>query len=100
MFSPFDFSRYSSLNFFTPDTKKFRCLDLAFQALKEGRSMPCYMNAANEALVNRFLLKEIQWKDISSKLETLMLQHASSDDSDLDSLLLVDKEAREQAGKI
>src|SRR6185437_4739991 len=66
---PFDFYKYSALQFFAPDLQKFRCLELAYQSLTRGGSAPCYLNAANEVLVERFLSKEISWKEIASKLE-------------------------------
>ena len=36
------------LDFFEPDMRKFRCLQLAFDAIKRGGNMPCILNAANE----------------------------------------------------
>ncbi len=93
---PFEFAKHSSLEFFTPDRSKFRCLDLAFKALEQGGSAPCYLNAANEVLVERFCQKEIGWHEIGSKLESLLLRH-SVQPSDLDSLLKVDAAAREEA---
>ncbi len=46
-----------SLEFFEPDLKKFRCLALAFEAIKQGGNMPCIVNAANE-IVNRAFLED------------------------------------------
>ena len=45
------------LEFFEPDTKKFRCLALAFEAIKQGGNMPCIVNAANE-IVNEGFRKD------------------------------------------
>ena len=45
------------LEFFEPDLKKFRCLALAFEAIKKGGNMPCIVNAANE-IVNRAFLED------------------------------------------
>lgn len=42
------------LEFFEPDTKKFRCLALAFEAIKQGGNMPCIVNAANEIVNEGF----------------------------------------------
>jgi 1-deoxy-D-xylulose-5-phosphate reductoisomerase len=68
---PFAFAKHGSLQFFPPDIQKFQCLDLAFKALAQGGSAPCYLNAANEVLVGRFCRKEIGWHEIGIKLESL-----------------------------
>ena len=93
----FDFSKFSKFDFMPPDTDKFPCLDLAFAALRKGGSMPCYLNAANEILVERFLNKEISWVDIGEKLEKLMGNHSTTREITLDLLFSVDSLAREDA---
>lgn len=75
MLEPFDFVKQGKLEFFKPDLTKFRCLGLAYEAIREGGSMPCFMNAANEMLVQRFLKREIAWKDIGVQLERMMDSH-------------------------
>ena len=58
------------LEFFEPDLEKFRCLALAFEAIKQGGNMPCIVNASNE-IVNRAFLEErcgfLQTGDIIAK---------------------------------
>jgi 1-deoxy-D-xylulose-5-phosphate reductoisomerase len=97
--SPFDFVKNGSWQFSPPDLKKFRCLYLAYEALKVGKSMPCYMNGVNEVLVKRFLNNEISWIDISLKLEKLMSSHKLENVLDLDTILEVDKMAKMDALK-
>lgn len=58
-FPRFDISRYPSLTFEQPDTKTFRNLALAFEALNRGGNMPCVLNAANEVAVRCFLEQKI-----------------------------------------
>lgn len=94
---PFDFRRYPSLEFIVPEQRKFVCLELAFEALRQGGSMPCYLNAANEVLVQRFLNKKISWLDISRKLEKLCLSHKVEKQMDLEKVFAIDASAREQA---
>ncbi len=96
---PYDFIRNNRLDFLQPDRSTFRCLDLAYAALKEGGTLPCFMNAVNEVLVSKFLNREIGWMDISEKLETLMASHQNSYNLDLSTILAVDQMAREQAGE-
>ena len=86
--------------FFKPDFEKFKCLYLAYEALKTGKSMPCYLNAANEVLVERFLRGKISWMEISKKLEKLISSHRAENMLDLEAILEIDKKARMEAEKI
>lgn len=94
---PFDFLKNSTLQFSLPDLDRFRCLKLAYEAVRSGGSSPCYMNAANEILVHRFLNKEIAWKDIANNLEKLMQRHSAKPICSLQDILAVDQMAREEA---
>lgn len=93
----FDFTKYSKLEFFNPDWEKFPCLGLAFEAAKKGGTLPCFMNAANEVLVHRFLEGEIDWIEIGKKLETLMGAHKAQPQENLSVLFEVDAMARSLA---
>ena len=97
---PFDFTRNNTLTFFPPDLDRFRCLKLAYQALKEGDTCPGYMNAANEVLVGRYLRKEIGWMEISHKLQSLMDKHHKKKIESIDDVFAADRLAREQAAHI
>lgn len=99
MLQPFDFVKHAKLEFFEPDFSKFRCLALAYEAIRRGGSLPCYMNAANEVLVERFLAGEIGWNEIGIELERLMAQHDVQAIDTLDGILAVDAQAREEAKK-
>lgn len=94
---PFDFIQHQRLEFTLPDLAKFRCLSHAYQSIKTGRSMPGYLNAANEVLVMRFLVKEIRWLDIGNKLEELMSRHTLQDVNSLEAIVNVDECARREA---
>ena len=59
--APLDFTKQMALEFSPPDYAKFPCLSLAYESLKKGGTLPCFMNAANEVLVERFLNQEISW---------------------------------------
>lgn len=97
---PFDFWKNGTLNFYPPDLDKFRCLRLAFDAIKTGGSLTCYMNAANEVLVQSFLAKKISWSAIAIKLEALMTAHKKVEINSLDDILAIDQEARREASLI
>lgn len=97
---PYDFAKNSTLTFFQPDKARFRCFDLACQAMKEGRSYPCFLNAANEILVDRFLKKKISWLEIGEKLEKLISSHDPQNLLTLGAILEVDAIAREKASTV
>jgi 1-deoxy-D-xylulose-5-phosphate reductoisomerase len=91
----YDFLKYPQLQFFPVDRKKFPCVDLAYEAIRRGGSLPCYMNAANEVLVEAFLAREIAWKNIAKTLEALMGRHKVVAIDSFDTILAVDAQARE-----
>ncbi|MEM8727883.1 MAG: 1-deoxy-D-xylulose-5-phosphate reductoisomerase [Chlamydiota bacterium] len=93
----FDFEKYSKLEFSSPNSEKFPCLALAYEAAKRGGTLPCFMNAANEVLVDRFLKGEIGWIEIGKRLETLMGTHRVLPQESFETLLEVDQEARRMA---
>ncbi|PIS01013.1 MAG: 1-deoxy-D-xylulose-5-phosphate reductoisomerase [Chlamydiae bacterium CG10_big_fil_rev_8_21_14_0_10_35_9] len=95
-----DFSKHSELTFEPVDFDKFPCLFLALDAVKKGMSYPCYLNAANEILVERFLDGEISWIDIADKLKKLIASHTPQNMLTLESILSVDLEAKKEASKI
>lgn len=97
---PFDFSDMSRLDFFNPDTERFPCLDLAFHSLREGGSLPCYLNAANEMLVNRLLKNELTWWEMTQKLTQLMQKHSKESLASLESILEMDAKGRQEAQQI
>lgn len=94
---PYDFLKNGVLTFYPPDTKRFPCLQLCLEALRSGKSYPCFLNAANEVLVDRFLKKEISWLSIGLKLEKLISFHQAQNMLSLDAILSVDESARELA---
>jgi 1-deoxy-D-xylulose-5-phosphate reductoisomerase len=95
----FDFVKNPTLQFFVPDTSKFRCLALAYEAIRQGGSLPCYMNAANEVLVESFLKGELSWEGIGRQLEKLMSQHKIERIDSLETILAIDSLAREEAAR-
>ena len=60
-----DFATLGSLSFEAPDTSRFPCLALAFEALRRGGNAPCALNAANEVAVAAYLKDLISFYDIA-----------------------------------
>lgn len=73
-FPRFDISRYPSLTFEQPDTKTFRNLALAFEAIDRGGNMPCVLNAANEVAVHSFLEEKIGFLEMPEVVEQCLIK--------------------------
>lgn len=58
------FPTLGKLTFFEPDFDKFKCLKLAFDAMEQGGTSPCILNAANEIAVEKFLSNQISFNQI------------------------------------
>lgn len=71
-FPRFNFAQYPSLTFEQPDTKTFRNLALAFEALEKGGNLPCIINAANEVAVDAFLHDKIRFVKMPEVIELCM----------------------------
>lgn len=71
-FGRLDFFSCGNLTFERPDTKKFRNLAFAFEAMRIGGNMPCILNAANEVVVNAFLHERIGFIEMSNIIEQAM----------------------------
>jgi 1-deoxy-D-xylulose-5-phosphate reductoisomerase len=97
---PFDFIKNPEWRFFLPDIQRFRCLKLAYESARQGKSYPCYMNGVNEVLVHRFLNREIKWRQIGEILEDLLAKHKPLPIRSLEDVLAVDQLAREEANNM
>lgn len=91
------FTTGSTLHFEKPRRDVFRCLDLAYLALKEGGSYSAALNGANEELVALFLNGEIRFLDIQRTLEKIMDEHKRTVPETVDEILAIDREARVRA---
>jgi len=85
------------LTFHKPDTKNFPCLQLAYDALREGGTMPAVLNAVNEVAVNAFLEKRINFGRIPVIIKRVMNSHTTGKAVELGAVIEVDKWAREKA---
>lgn len=87
-----DFSKLTDITFEKPDLDTFRGLSLAYQAGREGGSMPTVFNAANEKAVAMFLNREIGYPDIPRIIEEAMTDHRKIADPSLEEILAVEAE--------
>lgn len=95
-----DLFKMQSLTFEEPDTNRFPCLRLAYEALNQGGNMPCIVNAANEIVNRAFIDDRIPYTRIAEVIEETMQKVSFSTDSSLDTYLATDKEARAFAASI
>lgn len=91
----FSFLDHPTLTFHQPDTQTFRCLALAYEAIRKGGNMPCVMNAANEVAVQRFIDGEIGFLDIADHVEAAMQRAHFIQKPSLEDLFNTDKETRQ-----
>lgn len=91
-----DFAVLSKLTFEKPDMETFYGLRLAFEAGKEGGSLPTVFNAANELAVSKFLERKIKYLEIPEIIEHCMQAHKTIADPSVDEILQTEQEVYEQ----
>ena len=96
-FDRLDFSQLTELTFEQPDTKRFRCLALAYEALHQGGNMACILNAANEVVVSAFLHDRISFLRMSEVIEQTMQKVAFVHTPTYEDYVATDAEARRVA---
>ena len=90
----FSFLDHPQLTFHKPDTRTFRCLQLAYNAIRQGGNMPCIMNAANEVAVQRFIDGKIGFLQIADCVADAMAKGTYVKDPSFEDLIETDKEIR------
>ena len=96
-FERLDFSKCTNLTFEQPDTKRFRNLALAYEALRQAGNMPCIVNAANEMVVAAFLRDEISFLGMSEVIEQTMRKVGHIRIPTYEDYVATDAEARRKA---
>lgn len=86
----------AQLTFLKPDTDKFRCLSLAYQALTLGKAAPTVLNASNEVVVDAFLKRQLCFSQIPSIIERVLETFYDLSAISLDDILFADGRARAQ----
>lgn len=91
-----DFLKLKTLSFYEPDLLTFRCLRLAYEALKIGGTMPCVLNSANEVAVDLFLKEKIKFSEIPKLIEKAMEKHNVISDYTIEQIQEIDKSLRKE----
>jgi len=97
---PLELHKLAKLEFYEPDREKFKCLDLAYRAIRRGGTAPAALNAANEVAVEAFLHDGVAFHEISEIIEAVLNSHPQHEASSLDSILKADAWAREEACRL
>ena len=88
-----DFFALKSISFEERDIKTFRGLQLAYDAIAAGGSMPTVFNAANEKAVGLFLDKKIRFLAIYDLIQGAMEQHKVIANPTVDEILEAEAQA-------
>jgi 1-deoxy-D-xylulose-5-phosphate reductoisomerase len=99
-FPRYDFRKPNTLTFDEPDTKTFRNLALAIEALHKGGNLPCILNAANEIAVYAFLRNRIGFLDMTEVVEQTMQKMPFIQNPTLEEYFESDGEARSFAASL
>ena len=95
-----DLFKTQDLQFFKPDYQKFKCLQLAFDAIRRGGNMSCIVNAANEIVNAGFRKGECGFLQMADIIEETMAKATFDSNPDLDVYLQTDAEARRIATEL
>ena len=96
-FDRLNFFSLKNLTFEEADTKRFPCLQFAYEALRKGGNMPCIVNAANEIVNRAFIDDRISFTRMAEIINATMEHVAFSRESELETYLQTDEEARRYA---
>ena len=92
--------KVKELTFEEPDIEKYRALSLAYEALEKGGTMPCVLNAANEAAVEAFLDEKISFSGITSVVSGTMALHEVKKGVEIEEIIKASEWARSRAEDI
>ena len=99
-FDRLDWYSMHDLTFERPDTERFRCLALAYEALARGGNMPCIVNAANEIVNRAFLEERCRFLEMPDIIEHTMQRASFIKIPSYEDYLATDAEAREIAASL
>ncbi len=91
---PLNLATCGTLEFYEPDTDRFPCIALAYEALRASGTMPAVLNAANEIAVAAFLDNRIKFGQIAALIRAACAAHTPQPVNDLETVLAADSWAR------
>ncbi|HSG23278.1 MAG TPA: 1-deoxy-D-xylulose-5-phosphate reductoisomerase [Azonexus sp.] len=97
---PLDLFKIARLEFFEPDFERFRCLQLAYDVLREGGTASAILNAANEIAVAAFLDGSLPFLGIARLNEAALTALPARAEGSMEDVLAADAEARRVASQM
>jgi 1-deoxy-D-xylulose-5-phosphate reductoisomerase len=97
---PLELTTIGSLTFEPPDLKRFRCLALAYEAVRQGGTAPAVLNAANEVAVEAFLDGRLPFGRIPLVVEETLQAHSPVFNPSAEGVSEADRWARQEARQI
>src|ERR1041384_1027355 len=97
---PLGLDKLARLEFLEPDLERFPCLRLAYEAMREGGTMPAALSAANEIAVAAFLDRRMKFMEIPAVIEATMEAHDTQPCSSIEAVLEADRWARSYAEQL
>lgn len=97
---PLSLTDYGTLTFAEPDSKTFKCLGAAIEAISRGGAYPCLVNSANEEAVRAFLNDEIQFVQIGEIVSSVLEKFPYTEIRCYEDVTVADKAAREYVRSI
>lgn len=94
-----DLFKVSELKFEKPDLNKFKCLQLAYNAIERGHCYQVILNAADEILVDAFINKKIKYTQIPLGIEKILNIYEKIELNSINEILEFDKEVKEKTIK-
>ena len=99
-FDRLDWFTMHDLTFERPDTERFRCLALAYEALARGGNAPCIVNAANEIVNRAFLEGRCRFLQMADIIEQALDRATFIKTPSYEDYLATDAEARRLAASL
>ena len=93
-FPRLDWWQMQELTFEKPDEEKFRCLHMAYEAIRQGGNAPCILNAANEVVNLAFRQERCSFLDMADIIEHCLTHVPQQESPSLDDYLAIDAETR------
>jgi 1-deoxy-D-xylulose-5-phosphate reductoisomerase len=95
-----DWAQPKIWHFYPPDMQKFRLLQLAYQAQRQGGSAACTLNAADEIAVQAFLEGRIPFPAIAEAVEETLTRQPSREPATIEEVIDIDRASRQLARQV